>query len=304
MLLISTHYWQKMEQKVSLVNKNISTAYAPAHITGFFKIYPDGSTGAGVNPKKGAVTKVELENGTPGLEIIINKNLTEGQVSKNVVDEFIEINHSLSEKFIRIKHELTYPVGYGMGMSGAGAFSLALALNQVSNSKLSYDDCMFVAMRSEIKAGTGLGDVIAQKYHGLMIGLPPFPSRNVEVINSSKKYVACGFFAPISTGKIIRDSSWKEKINSVGSECMAELEKDKSYKKFIELCRYFSLETGLASPEVRKVMGKLPESSMAMLGQSVFVLTDKEQEAHSLLKPYCERIEVSEISTKGAHVID
>lgn len=189
-------------------------------------------------------------------------------------------------------------------MSGAGAFSLALALNKSSNSQLSFDQCMYIAMRAEIKAGTGLGDVIAQKYHGLMIGLPPYPSRSVEIIETNKKFVGCGFFAPISTGKIIRDSSWKEKINAIGAECMEELEKDKSYKKFIELCRYFAISTGLASMDVKRVMDSLPESSMAMLGQSVFILTETQQEAITLLKPHCERVEVSEISCKGAHVIE
>lgn len=283
---------------------NQSTAFAPAHITGFFKIYQDGSTGAGVNPSKGAVTKVEIFDDNTGMEVIINGDLNEAQVSKFVVDEFIEVNPSLKQKLIRIEHQLAYPVGYGMGMSGAGAFSLALALNKSSNSQLSFDQCMYIAMRAEIKAGTGLGDVIAQKYHGLMIGLPPYPSRSVEIIETNKKFVGCGFFAPISTGKIIRDSSWKEKINAIGAECMEELEKDKSYKKFIELCRYFAISTGLASMDVKRVMDSLPESSMAMLGQSVFILTETQQEAITLLKPHCERVEVSEISCKGAHVIE
>ena len=282
-----------------------SSAFAPAHITGFFKIYKDGSTGAGINPSKGAETKVIISDQKPGVKICIN-NIVEkpASVSEYVIQEFLSINKNLAPSFIEVQHQLAYPVGYGMGMSGAGAFSLALALNKVSCSDLTYDECMYVAMRAEIKAGTGLGDVIAQKYYGLMIGLPPFPSRNVEIIACAQKYISCGFFAPISTSEIIRDSGWKDKINAAGSECMQELEKNKSAENFIKICRHFTFETGLASKEVRNVMEKIPSSSMAMLGQSVFILTDSEDEAIRILRPYCKDIKVSTISTEGAHVIE
>ncbi|MFH1588870.1 MAG: hypothetical protein ABIA76_06050 [Candidatus Diapherotrites archaeon] len=45
-----------------------ATAISPAHITGLFKIYSNGSTGAGINLDKGMITKVEAS------EIKKNKN--------------------------------------------------------------------------------------------------------------------------------------------------------------------------------------------------------------------------------------
>jgi len=283
--------------------KQHSKAYAPAHITGFFKIYENGSTGAGINPKLGAVTKIKLLEQADSTKIRINSLEDKAPVSNYVIDEYLKLSNELKNISLEIDHSLEYPSGFGMGMSGAGAFSLSLALNELLDLKLDFNQCMEIAKLSDIKAGTGLGDVIAQKFFGLMIGRPPYPSSDVEIIPTKYKFVTCGFFASISTSSIIKDEKFKERINSIGSECMDELEKNKTEDKFIELCRHFTKSTKIASKEVLEVMENIPQCSMSMLGQSVFLLTNDVNESEKTLKQFCKNVKSSEISTKGAHVI-
>ena len=57
-----------------------ATAESPAHITGFFRIYRDGSTGAGINLAHGMKTTVELSakdsfslNGREKKDLVVSK---------------------------------------------------------------------------------------------------------------------------------------------------------------------------------------------------------------------------------------
>ncbi len=284
------------------MNQVISTSvgYAPAHITGFFQIFTDGSTGAGLNPKLGATTTVKVHEGAGELQIETNGGASEPSVDKPVLSHFSAL---LKGCRVSISHQTDYPFCYGMGMSGAIAFSLALALNDALKADKSYAECMEIARRTEIDCGTGLGDVVAQQFSGVMMGLPPYPSMAIQAIACEQSYVTCAFFEPLSTLKIIRDETWKETINRVGADCMRELSADCTFSKFIELSRLFSLETGLASEEVRAVMQKVPQCSMAMLGQTVFLVTDTAAEGMELLSPHSDRVLVSRITDRGASLV-
>jgi pantoate kinase len=279
-----------------------SRAFAPSHITGFFQIFPNGSTGAGLNTDRGAITTVDLgeSDAAASVEIFINDTPSEAPVSRAVLRYF---EGALPERKLTIRHEIQYPIGYGTGMSGAGAFSLSLALNDAIGGPFTHDECMEFAVQSEISSGTGLGDVIAQRYHGIMIGLPPYPSRTVKVIPSDREFVVCGFFAALDTKTIIRDPNWREKISRIGGECMTALEKDLTVPKLIELCRYFTEQTGLANEDVRRVMKAIPESSMAMLGQTVFIVTDNPSEAEKKLMQFTDRVSTARVAAHGAKVL-
>lgn len=292
-----------MSEDKSIAETLFSAAFAPSHITGFFKIYPNGSTGAGLNTNAGARTNVSFNPKVKDrlVKISINGKFPATPVSDKVLASF---DSFFTNGSLLVSHELDYPPGYGMGMSGAGAFSLALALNQVLSAKLSYDECMDIAVAAEIASGTGLGDVVAQKYHGLMIGLPPYPSREVELIPCEDTYVSCGFFEPLKTESIIRNAKWKNRINEIGEECMHELNREKTVSKFIELSRHFSLETKLASAQVKQVMKDIPTSSMAMLGQTVFLLTSSQEEASKALSHHCKNVHVSQLASSGAKVLE
>ena len=281
-------------------------AFAPAHITGFFQIFPNGSTGAGLNLADGVITTVHLldrsscNDSVSGHSVSINGEPSEAPVSRRVLSQFVDQDFTQA---ILVEHQISFPIGYGMGMSGAGSFSLALALNQVLSRGLSSKECMEIAKSAEISCGTGLGDVVAQQFKGLMIGLPPYPSEQIEEIPCNARGVVCGFFDALDTGTIIRDSEWKERINQIGEHCMRALSADLSFENFVNLSRLFSLETGLASREVTRVLEEVPSSSMAMLGQTVFAVTDDVDSMRDTFLRYTDRVAVSTLSESGAKVV-
>jgi len=120
----------------------IGTAFCPAHVTGFFKAEIGnlentdsiGSLGAGFSIQDGVITTV---NATPqtksDFKIKISGYQSDNtQVSEYVVKQFLEYVND-KNYFIDVHHEISVPVGFGLGCSGAVALSLAYALNQSLN---------------------------------------------------------------------------------------------------------------------------------------------------------------------------
>jgi len=115
-------------------------AFCPAHITGFFTAHLDdsqlvsenlGSTGAGFSIKHGVTTSVRVEE-RRGQEsnfkiTTIGYESDKTDVSEFVVNEFLQMG-DFTDRFFDIRHEITIPVGYGLGSSGASALSLSYAL--------------------------------------------------------------------------------------------------------------------------------------------------------------------------------
>ncbi len=283
-----------------------ASACAPSHLTGFFQIFDNGSTGAGLNTADGAITEVEIgEEAWVEPSIAINGDDSEAPVSRRVIEKFRPQFSAAGVAMgsLKIRHRIRYPIGYGLGMSGAGAFSLALALNELLEHGLSYSECMELAVLAEIESGTGLGDVVAQQFTGVMIGMPPYPSRSVELLPHQNEKVVCAFFEPLDTGKIIRDADCKKRINQAGARAMAALLAERTLTHFMGLCRAFTFETGLASPQLQEVLQAVPESSMAMLGQTAFALTNDYRRIEAEFRRFTNRVVVSELASFPARVL-
>lgn len=277
-------------------------AFAPAHITGFFVIYPNGSTGAGVNLEIGAETEIALYEGSSENSIEINGKDRNAPVSRKVLEVFQP--HLAGRHFISTTNT-SFPVGFGFGMSGAGSFSFSLALNEALQAGKSYVECMQIAAAAEIECGTGLGTVMTQQYSGFLIGDAPYPSRSARRFECEEDTVVCCFLEAIETGKIIRDAGWKEKINSIGKECMEEINKDPTVAKFIELARHFTFETGLASEPVRRIMNEVDKASMAMLGQTLYAVVRRSEAAaiERAFQKHTERTQVVPLGNRAAMLL-
>ena len=150
-------------------------AFCPAHVTGFFKaeindqlINPEefGSVGAGFSIQDGVTTKVQVDYSEKMDYKISISGYKSGntRVSEFVIKEFFKIVKD-RKFFIDVKHEISIPVGYGLGCSGAVALSLAMALNEALNTNLSKEKVGQIAHNAEVSCKTGLGDVLAS-YHG------------------------------------------------------------------------------------------------------------------------------------------
>lgn len=288
-------------------NKSASaSAYAPAHMTGFFLIHKDGSSGAGISLEEGMRTKVTLKKSKKGknkIEVKINGKKSDAPLSKMIAEEFLNCTETKNTHII-IEHKCKLPVGYGMGMSGAGALSLSLALGKLLVPKMKKEECMEIARIAEIIQGTGLGDVPAQMHPGALYGSAHKGNFEVNRIKKwSSKYVVLGFFSPLDTNSIISDENAKRKINKAGEVAMREFLKKPSEQSFVENSRTFAIDTKLMQGKVLLAMQKFPSASMAMLGNTVFILSNEPRKVKTQLKKICSNVQASKIARKGAHLV-
>lgn len=281
-----------------------ASAFSPGHVTGFFAIAEDGmgSTGAGFCVEKGVKTVVNAAPAKAGkLVLKLNGKAVPLPTSHAVVQRFLDL--AKKPHLISVAHQAGLPVGYGFGMSGAGALSLSLALNKALRTRLSAPECARIAHEAELECGTGLGTVVAERFGGFGVRTEPADfEKYVQVKFSKKLRVLLAPMKPIDTSKIIRDEGWKDRIGGIGAACVRDLLAQPSAEQFVTLSQLFARESGLASTELLRAMNE-SGGSMAMLGESVFVLAEHPNKAAAALRRYAKQVIATKISIKGARLL-
>ena len=249
-----------------------NSVFVPGHITGFFTIenheisLKNGSCGAGFLLSKGVRTTIDDADG-----LVINVN----QGDSTVIDEVLRILE-IDTNF-KITQDIQLPIGAGFGTSAASALSLSLALNDFLDLNYPKELCGQIAHMAEVNLGSGLGDVIAQTGHGMVLRVEP-GAPGIGKIESFEHdvYVAWKSFGGIDTSSIIRDPHHREVISDVGLKYLEFFEEKSSLRNFLDFSYKFSTETNLMSGEVKSLVDYLNSrddilgSSMAMLGNTVF----------------------------------
>ncbi|UCE38364.1 MAG: hypothetical protein JSW00_03765 [Thermoplasmata archaeon] len=269
-----------------------ASAFAPAHVTGFFEIHDEaedlrkrGSRGVGICLTRGIHTNVEVsESEKQDIEVFINNKKMMSPVTEFVVQRLMSDDCYK----IKVKSELDLPLGQGFGMSGANALSTSFALAKALNLELSKDDIVCVAHQAEIACRTGLGDVTPQSIGGMVIrkkeGCPPFGV--VEKIECEDvEIVLCVVGKELSTRDIITDPEHRRNINKYGEESLKQLVKMPKLWEAIWLSLAFSKGTGLMSQDMEKAVMAARNFglvSMAMLGNSVFAIGDTKNLVNAL----------------------
>lgn len=296
-------------------------AYCPGHITGFFEIcdQPEdilkkGSRGAGVSIERGVITTVSLRPASQNLiKVFINSTKSEAPVTKSVIKRMLKL---VNRNFIvTVNHDVKIPIGAGIGASGAGAFSTALALNEALNLGLTYDKVAQIAHIAEIVNKTGLGTVLAQSRGGVEIRVKPGAPGigHVDLVPAdSETVIVCGSNGPIETKKMLSNPEIREKINRIGGKLVDKLTKNASIEKLMELSKYFAKEIGLMNKRIRRVIKELEEkgfvnASMAMFGETVFcfVKRGKVNQILTIFKKHFNKgvFFVSDINFTGARIL-
>ena len=248
------------------------SVFVPGHITGFFNIedhkvsLKKGSCGAGFLLSKGVRTTI-----SPADELTINVN----QGDFTVIDEVLSIMDI--ENDFRIVQDIQLPIGAGFGTSAASAFSLALALNEFLDLGYSKELCGQIAHMAEINLGAGLGDVIAQTGHGLVLRTQPGAPGIGEVESFEHDVcIAWKTFGEIETSSIIQDPQHKKVISASGIKYWKLFTQSPTLENFLDFSNSFANETKLMSGEVKELVDYLNSSdnilgsSMAMLGNTAF----------------------------------
>ena len=295
--------------------KTKSYSYSPSHITGFFEIRDDrnplykGSVGGGIVLEKGCVTEASLDNdfhqkGTKAeIEIKINGVEEEANTTKYVVNNLVGKYEDEHELNVTVSTEFDVPVGAGLGASGAGALSTALALNRLLSLGMTVTEVAQIAHLAEVENNTGLGDVIAETYGGVVIRKKPGPPGVgiIDTIPHERQKISYVVFGTRATRAVLVDDSMKRQINNAGREAMKELVRKPSLDNFMQVSRKFSLHSELISDKCRDAIEAVEAegsvASAAMIGDTVFVIGDSEA-----LKEFGE-VRESRISEVGAKFV-
>ncbi len=249
-------------------------ASCPLHITGFFAIRDgfkeksDGaikSVGCGVVIDDKAITDVALGSGT----IYINDEIIPAPTTKSVVK-------ALTDTKVDVRTNVSVPMSCGFGTSGAGAFSTALALNELLSLGLTYNDLCNVAIRAEITNKTGVGDVTAQSTGGVVIR----EHTRVDKIPTAMRDISYVIFGPLSTSQILEDTDLIGAIGYYGNKCLKALLRRPAFEEFMKLSRDFAMSTGLISDKVKDAIESVEArdglASMVMLGDAVFAINSSD----------------------------
>jgi pantoate kinase len=300
-----------------------ATAFCPAHVTGFFKAHLDdnqnnlenlGSMGAGFSIKQGVTTKVKIEskNNQKSNFKITTKGYQSDKtdISEFVLNEFLKLG-KFSNNFFNIEHDISIPVGYGLGSSAAVALSLSFALDQALETKLEKITIGKIAHNAELNCKTGLGDVLASFHGGFEIRVKPGAPGigRVEKILTKEISIIMICFSPISTNKFIKERL--SQINGLGGKMVNKLMESKNYEHFQDMSLEFANYIDVMTPKMQKLVNELSENNIkcgvALFGETIFSMIPKKDENKILeiLKKYPEGVIIkSELDNVGARVLN
>ena len=293
-------------------------AFCPAHVTGFFKAEIEdqfrnpeelGSLGAGFSIQDGVTTNIQVTySEKPDYKISIQGYGSDNtNVSEYVIKEFFKIVKGRNF-FVDVKHEISIPVGYGLGCSGAVALSLAMALNEALNTNLSKEKVGQIAHSAEVNCKTGLGDVLASYHGGFEIRTKPGAPGigTLEKVESDTEVILI-CFSPISTQKFIDEKI--ESINGLGGKMVTKLVQSKDYNEFQDMSLEFAKYVKVMTPKMESVIDDLQKNGIkcgiALFGETVFTLIPKsmENKVLQILEKYSDGVIIkSKIDNQGARL--
>jgi len=258
-------------------------AFSPGHVTGFFSIHwhenplHHGSTGAGFSLSEGTVTTLDRSNEDL---ILMNGAVLDGApVSRSVLRLFRD-TVGLSGPWV-VLHETDLPVGCGFGTSGAGALSLALALNKAAGSPLGRLEAASLAHRAEIEVGTGLGTVLGETFGGFEVRTEagaPGTGRVVNLPFLDDLRAAFLVFGPLATPAMLGDQAVSRAVSREGESLRQCLLDDPGVGQFLDLSLSFGQKAGLVNPRLRRLQDQLAAMNitapMLMFGDGLFTLVE------------------------------
>jgi pantoate kinase len=116
----------------------------------------------------------------------------------------------------------------------------------------------------------------------------------------------------LDTRSVLVDEAHRENINRVADGLVSELIGNPTLRQFVSCSKEFTRETNLMTPRVSAALDELDSagfnnSSMVMLGESVFCFCDREltQQAVSTLEAHWDstQIYVTSISAQGGRLV-
>ena len=249
--------------------------FVPGHITGFFSAHhtddpaTTGSRGAGLTITTGV--KLEVCRGptvSPGI------TLNGKSISIDAVDNVID---RLDIDDINVNAQTALPLGAGFGVSGAMTLGVAFGSNAVANKTNTRAESALItaAHCAEVRAGTGLGDVVAQARGGFPIRVEPGAPHvgQLDGITATPRVEYCSF-GTVSTESVLNADT--NTLTTAGEQALETLRSTPTAAQFMTLAHQFGVEAELMTPKAQEVIADVQTAggtaAMAMLGNTVFAL--------------------------------
>lgn len=293
-----------------------ATAFAPAHITGFFEICDShrnpalaGSRGAGISIGLGVYSTVAVKRSSRSrVEVRVDGRPASMEVTRRAIEELLRMAGGRYE--VVVDQHLEVPVGAGFGSSGAGALSAALALNEALGLGLSKVEAARAAHIAEVSCRTGLGDVSAQLVGGLEVRREPgAPGLGlVERVPVGELSVVCASLGSSETRAMLAEPSMRERINRAGRRALASFLRSPSPESFIELSASFAEEVGFMEGWVKGVAEEAVEAGalgLSVKKRALFALcrpSDAEEVAR-VIGRRLSGVVVSRVDVRGARLV-
>lgn len=252
------------------MTEEAASAFVPGHVTGFFSVHRaedpsrSGSRGAGVALSDGVSVTV-----TPAADrSIVFEGEPVGMDAPEGVLDALNVN-------ARVTVATDLPLGTGFGVSGASALGTALAANAAFEEDYTENDLIGLAHTTEVEAGTGLGDVVAQARGGVPLRLEPGgpDAGTLDGVPTAGRIEYLSF-GSLATSEVLGGGT--EELTDAGERALVELLEEPTIERFVHSSRRFAREAGLLTSQVETAIKDVSahggEAAMAMLGETVFAL--------------------------------
>jgi pantoate kinase len=278
------------------MEKFLATAFAPSGISGFFEICDHdrlgrplkdplriGARGGGIGLTEGVTTKVSAKPAEDNrVQVSINgEEAPNALTTKTMVERLLRLTSRFYD--VRVEHMVEVPIGAGFGTSAAGAVSCGLALSAAARLNVSFNRVMQEAHAAEVLCHTGLGSVEGMGGGGLVLvvksGAVGYGLVDRIPIPQGLKVVA-GSFRSIDKKTVLLAPEKHETINRLARETMRRIQASPTLETFLENCKAFALNTGLASDRCRELIAAAEAAgaigaSQNMIGETVHAVTTR-----------------------------
>jgi len=247
-----------------------ATAFVPGHVTGFFSVHRAddprraGSRGAGVCLSDGVTVTVSPAERRA---VRLNGRSVDIAAVTGVLDD-LGVD-------ARVDCETPLPISAGFGVSGAAALGTALAAAAPGlelPARLE-NELVGAAHAAEVRAGTGLGDVVAQARGGMPVRIEPGAPAHGRLDGlAARPRIEYVSFGELDTASVIGGDVGA--LTTAGEAALARLRETPTVDRFIDAARTFAEEAGLLTERVETAIDAVEaaggEAAMVMLGRSVF----------------------------------
>ncbi|MFH1822055.1 MAG: pantothenate kinase [Methanobacteriota archaeon] len=250
----------------------------------------------------GVLTEVKVEKSDrESTKVLIDgKRVPGAKTTLAVVKQILSMARGSFK--VKVNHFCQVPIGAGYGASGAGALGTALALSKVLGLRMPRQKLVAAAHVAEVICYTGLGDVGAQAFGGLVIGLdpgaPPYGRWSRIKLPTGVK-VVCATLGPIASKDLLSDAEFRIRASGLGRAALDEILEQPDLPRFVSTSKDFAKKLGLLDEELRELVEAAEKAgaigaSQAMIGRTVFAFV-VDKKVNAVKKVFLEVLEPSSV---------